>query len=95
MTGAEQLLHLGQSLDVVHICVGGDQRGALSERKIELPDQFDKLLDRILVADVHQRPLRLFEDQIDAASDPLAGLQIQFENMRKDRSVLYHHSLPC
>ena len=46
----------------------------LREREVELADQLDDLVDRLVEADVDQQPLGAVVDQIDVAAQPLAGL---------------------
>ena len=53
----EDLLGLGEALDVVDVGVRGDQRHAFRERKIELADDLQALVDRVFVADVDERPV--------------------------------------
>ena len=89
----EQLLGLGEALDVVDVGVRGDQRLALAEREIELADQLDAVVDRVLVADVDERPVGLVVDQVDAAADPPPGLVIQLDDVRKQRGPLEHRAV--
>ena len=85
------LLRLGEALDVVDVGVRGDQRHALRERKIELADDFQALVDRVFVADVDQRPVAVVVvDQIDAATDPPPGLMVQLDDVRKEGLTLEH-----
>ena len=87
----EQLLGLGEALDVVDVGMRGDQRHALRERKIELPDDLQALVDRVFVADVDQRPVVVvIVDQIDAAADPPPRLMIQLDDVRKQGLTLDH-----
>ena len=87
----EQLLRLGEALDVVDVGVRGDQRLALGERKIELPDELEALVDRVFVADVDQRPAAvIIVDQIDGAADPPPGLMVQLDDVREDGLALEH-----
>ena len=79
------LLDLGQALNVVDVGVRGDQRLAVRQRKIELADQLDDLVDRFLEADVDQQPLVPVEDQIDVAAQALPGLVVHFDDVGKDR----------
>ena len=87
----EQLLRLGEALDVVDVGVRGDQRHALREREIELADDLQALVDRVFVADVDQRPVVVVVvDQIDAAADPPPGLMIQLDDVREQGLTLEH-----
>ena len=92
----EHLLGLGEALDVVDVGVRGDQRLALRERKIELPDDLQALVDRVLVADVDQRPVVVVVvDQVDAATDPPPSLVVQLDDVREQRLTLQHgHANP-
>ena len=82
--GFEQLLGLGEALDVIDVGMRADQHFALAEREIHLPDHFDNLIDRILQADVDQDPFACVEDQINTAAQHLPGLEIHFEDVRED-----------
>ena len=85
----EKLLGLGEALDVVDIGVRGDQRDALREREIKLPNDLEAVVDCVFVADVDERPIVVVVvDQIDAATDPPPGLMIQLNDMRKQRLTL-------
>ena len=45
----ENLLRLGETLDVVHIGMRGDQRDALREWKIELANDLQAVVDRVFI----------------------------------------------
>ena len=62
----------------------------LRQRKIELADQLDDLVDRLVEADVDQQPFGAVEDQVDVAAQPLAGLVVHFDHVREDRLPLKH-----
>ncbi len=84
------LIELGQALDVVDVGMRGDQHLALRERKVELADQLDDLVDRLFVADVDQQPLGPVEDQVDVAAHALAGLVVHFDDVGEDGLPLEH-----
>ena len=85
----EQLLGLGEALDVVDVGVRGDQRHAFREREVELADDLQAVVDRVFVADVDEGPVVLvIVDEIDAAADPPPGLVIQLDDVRKQRLAL-------
>ena len=86
----QDLIELGQPLDVIDVGVGGDQHPALRQRKIELADQLDDLVDRFLEADVDQQPIGTVVDQIDVAAQPLAGLVVDLDHMGENRFTLQH-----
>ena len=88
--GLQQLVDLGQSLNVVDVGVRGDQHLAVRQREIELADQLDDLVDRLLVADVDQQPLGVVVDQVDVAAQALARLDVHFDHVGKDRLALEH-----
>ena len=68
--GLEQLLGLGQPLDVVRVGVGGDEHLALRQIEVHLPDEFDDFGDGVLVADVDQNgQLVAAVDQIDVDAE--------------------------
>ena len=87
----EHLLGLGEALDVVDVGVRGDQRHALREREVELPDDLEALVDRVFVADVDQRPTAVVVvNQIDRAADPPPGLVVQLDDVGEDGLTLEH-----
>ena len=88
--GLQRLLDFRQSLNVIDIGVRGDDRFAVRQRKIELADQIDNFVDRFLKADVDQHPFVLVEHQIDVAPQPLPGLVVHFDHVRKNRLALEH-----
>ena len=85
---------LGQALNVVDVGVRGDQRLAVRQRKVELANQLDDLVDRLFVADVDQQPFGPVVDQVDVAAQPLTGLVVDFDDVREDRLPLDHRSRP-
>ena len=85
------LLRLGEALDVVDVGVRGDQRLALREREVELPDDLEALVDRVFVADVDQGPAAVVVvDQVDGAADPPPGLMVQLDDVREEGLTLEH-----
>ncbi len=80
----QRLLEMGEALDVIHVGVRGDDRLAVGKREIELPDQLEDFVGRVLKAHVDENPLRRVEDQIHVAPQPLAGLVIDLDHMGKD-----------
>ncbi len=81
-------LIFGQALDVVDVGMRGDHGFAIGERKIELANQIDNFVDRLLKADIDQHPFVLIEHQVHVAAHPLAGLVIHFDDVRKQRLSL-------
>ena len=92
--GLENLIQLGQALDVIDVGMRGDQHPAVRQRKIHLPDQLDDLVDRFVEADIDQQPIGAVVNQIDIAAQPLAGLVIDFDDMRENRFPLEHTKRP-
>ena len=76
---------------MIDVGVRGDQRDALREREIELPDDLQALVDRVFEADVDQRPTAvIIVNQIDAAANPPPRLMIQLDDVRKNGLTLDH-----
>jgi hypothetical protein len=86
----QDCLRLGQTLDVVHVGVGGDQRPALGEGEIELPDQLHDLVDVLLEPDVDQGPVPVVVDEIDVAADAPPGLVVHFDHAGKEGPPFEH-----
>ena len=70
--------------------MGGDQCPTLRQRKIKLADQFNDLIDRLLVADVDEHPVAVVENEIDTAADPIAGLVVDLDDTGKERTTFKH-----
>ena len=69
---------------MVHVRVGRDDGLTSRQRKIELTNQFDNVVDDFFVADIDQNPLIGVVHQVDVASKNFAGLEVQFDDTRKD-----------
>ena len=81
-------MQLGKALDVVDVGMRRNQALAVGQGKIELADQLDDRLDGVFEPDVDQHPIRTVVDQVDVAAQPLAGLVVHLDDMRKN-------GLPC
>jgi hypothetical protein len=90
----EQFFGATESLDVVSVCVCGHQIAAAGEGKIELSNEFDQVIDRILIADVQQHPVGTGMDEVHAASQPTTGLEIELDNVGKQFASFQHSVIP-
>lgn len=63
----EDLFRFRKALDVIDVGMRGDQRYALGERKVELSNQLNAIVDGVFEADVDQRPFVLVVNQVNAA----------------------------
>jgi hypothetical protein len=86
----QSLFEMREALNVIDIGVSGDNCLAIGEGKIELPDQLENLIGRLLKANVDQNPFCPVEDQIHIAPEPLAGLVIDLDDVRKDGLARQH-----
>src|SRR5262249_40784777 len=86
----KKLLGLGQALDVIDVSVGGDERLALAERKVELADKLNALVDGVFVANVNESPFLVVINQIDRARKPPLSLVVQLDDMRKQGGSCNH-----
>jgi hypothetical protein len=78
----QDLLRFRQSLDVIHVRMGGHQRRALGKRKVHLSNEIDDLVHGIFIPEV--------VDQVHVAANNLAGLVIHLDDIRKNRLPLQH-----
>ena len=65
---------------MVDVGVRGDQVLAVRQREIHLPNQFDDVVERVLITDVHQQPFAGVVDEVHAAAEPSPGLLIHFND---------------
>jgi hypothetical protein len=79
---------------MIDVGVCGDNHLTGGQRKVELPDEVDNLVDGLLETHVDQDPVRAIVEEIDIASEPLTGLVIHFDNVREERLALEHGALP-
>ena len=88
----EPLAGLRQRLDVVGVGVRGDQELALREREVERADEFDHLVERVLLADVDERPLGAAVDEVDVHPERPAGLEVQLDHAGEQVLPLDHRA---
>ena len=70
---------------MIHIGMGCKKRLAFREREIQIANQVDDLIDVLFVTDIDQQPFVSVENQVQVATDQVAGLNIQLDNIRENR----------
>src|SRR5262245_48358899 len=93
--GLEPRLGSLEALDVVRVCVGGDDRFALGQAEVHLPDQLDDIVHRFLEPDIDEDVVAVpAVEQVDVDPEPPAGLVVQLDDTGKEVLPALHGTGP-